>query len=71
MTCPKCRGYTVTERDMHGTVTACINCGWTQDIGAISQEQAQREMATQIRQRPPVVNGIRLRGRQYIDRRYQ
>ena len=33
-TCPRCSGQVYTEHDIHGYARSCLQCGWTQPLGA-------------------------------------
>jgi len=72
MKCPRCGGYTTTERDMDGTWTTCVACGWEYGYGRLTQEQALAEVTREARQRrPPRIEGIPGRARWDKRRRYQ
>ena len=60
--CPRCRGSMLTERDMYGSYSSCISCGYVHEWVALPAIEipVETEGSTRLRRRQPSHGKLRL-----------
>jgi len=51
--CPKCKGFLMLEKDMHGLYQQCLQCGYVHELETnawTDERQAEEEMNSEARQ---------------------